>query len=81
MFVFFENDGDVFKCFDICKYENFMYFNCLCDEIFNVYFFFNKMIEESVEMCRNFINFIKCLNDILFCKNFVNVLFCYVLEL
>ena len=76
-----ENDGDALKCPDICKYENLTYPNCSCDEIPNVYFLFNKTIEESAETCRNFTNFTKCPNDTLLCKNSVNVLSCYALEL
>ncbi|XP_022784277.1 uncharacterized protein LOC111324875 [Stylophora pistillata] len=75
-----ENGEDAFKCPDVCKYENLTYSNCSCDEIPNLYFLFNKTLEENPATCRNFTSFTMCPNDTL-CKNLVNVLTCYALDL
>lgn len=73
--------GTTFKCPDVCKYENYTYPNCSCDEIPDMTFLFNSTMADNSHMCKTFIDFQICENDTLLCKNTVNLLSCYVLQL
>ena len=70
-----------FECPDVCKYDNFTYDNCTCDELPDVTFLFNSSLDENNDICKAFIDFSLCPNDTLICKNSVNLLSCYVLHL
>ena len=70
-----------FECPDACKYDNFTYDNCTCDELPDVTFLFNSSLDENNDICKAFIDFSLCPNDTLICKDSVNLLSCYLLHL
>ena len=76
-----DGEEQTFECPDVCKYDNFTYDNCTCDELPDVTFLFNSSLDENNDICKAFIDFSLCPNDTLICKNSVNLLSCYVLHL
>ena len=76
-----DGEEQTFECPDACKYDNFTYDNCTCDELPDVTFLFNSSLDENNDICKAFIDFSLCPNDTLICKDSVNLLSCYLLHL